>query len=123
MKNQWHNIIRLRLAKYRKECLYCLYPENDYTWGTTYDNLNKTLSLCNKILKDIPFEAWPKKETTTYVIDYVIASNNWSVKLSWDWDSKRRLADLRYKKDDHTAWVIEHSKKRGRFINYDIGGS
>jgi len=118
--NQWHNTIRKRLVQYRKECLACLYPDGDYSWGTSRKNIANTLKLVNKIVKGIPIEAWPINAEAS---DRVIASNNWSIKLGWE--GSRRTADLSYRKDDHTAWVIEHSKKPGSgvFVDFDIGGS
>ena len=116
MKNKYHDIIRKRLRLYRKECLDCLYPEKSYQWG----NEKLTLVLLNKILKDVPIEAWPKNEEDNYV-QYKIASNNWTIKLTYE--DGRRTADLKFRNDDHTAWVIEHSRKPGLFVDFDIGGS
>jgi hypothetical protein len=123
MKNKWHDVIRKRLVQYRKECLICLYPKDDYEWGCgNRKNIAKTLSLVNKIVKGIPVEAWPiladneENEKT-----YFIASGNWSVRLRWI--EKRRTADLKFNKNDHTAWLIEKKNQPGVFVNYDIGGS
>jgi len=117
--NEYHTIIRNRLKAYRKECLNCLYPENGYAWGGRQD-IKRTVQLLNNILKDIPIEAWPvnREEMEDSVI---IASNNWRIDLMWI--EKRRSANLIFKKDDHTAWVIEHSKKKGTYVDFDIGGS
>lgn len=121
MKNsKWHNIIRKRLMSYRKECLKCLYTEKGYEWGCLdLENKQKTVTLLNKILKRIPEEAWPSK--TEFGDEYIIASNNWRIKLMWE--DYRRHADLKFRNDDHTAWVVEHSRDKGRFVDYDIGGS
>jgi hypothetical protein len=120
MKNKWHDIIKNRLVENRKECLNCLYPENDYTWGTTRKNLKRTINLLNTLLKDIPVDAWPNlfRLTNASLGEYKIASNNWKIILGWK--GNRRTADLVFKRDDHTAWVIE---RNGKFVNFDIGGS
>jgi len=45
----------------------------------------------------------------------------WSMRLRWLYEEgAKRTADLKYKNDNHTAWCIE---KKGKFVNYDIGGS
>jgi len=112
--NKWHNIIRSRLAKYRKECLSCLYPQDDYEWGTKKENLKKTLALVNKIAKGISMEAWPDKEHA-----YKVANGRWCVTLEWTVDNKRTI-DLKHRNNDHTAWCVE---SKGQYKDYDIGGS
>jgi hypothetical protein len=121
MKNsKWHDIIRKRLVAHRKECLKCLNPDNDYSWGTNKENVQKAVDLMNKLLKGIPAQAWPNDKECRYDI----ASNNWRMRLMWSPDKRhRRHADLKFRNDDHTAWVQEHYEDKGRFINYDIGGS
>ena len=123
MKNtKWTNLIRKRLIAYRKECLKCLYPKDGYgyEWGCPDPkNTGKTVDLVNKILKGIPTVAWPSKEDDGG--ERKIASNNWTIRLMYE--DKCRHADLRYAKDDHTAWVKENRLKKGTFINFDIGGS
>jgi hypothetical protein len=122
MKNsKWQEIIRKRLVAYRKECLKCLNPDNDYSWGTDKANVQKTVDLMNNLLKGIPVQAWPALNGDDSS-EYKIASNNWRMKLMWG-DDKCRHADLKFSNDDHTAWVKEHSTDKGRFVNYDIGGS
>lgn len=124
MKNRkyWHDLIRTRLILRRDECLVCLRPENDWTWGTTRKNLKRTLELLNCLLKDVPIEAWPRKIDGECDGEYRIAHNNWVLRLFYG-DDGRREADLVFKKDDHTAWVKESSKEKGKFIDCDIGGS
>ena len=117
MKNKWHEIIRERLKKNRKECLACLYPEDDYEWN----DVKRTLKLLNNILKDIPENAWPKDNNDGTLNEYKVASNNWSIRLGFE--DGRKVADLRFRNNDHTAWVIEHRTKKGQFIDFDIGGS
>jgi hypothetical protein len=109
-KKQYCETIRDRLGKYRKECLDCIYGSNT-KWYDPWPNAKKTVALINKILRHIPIMVWPVK----------IRSGPWLIVL--DYIKKRRTADLRYDRDDHTAWVIESTKQAGKFINYDIGGS
>jgi hypothetical protein len=117
-----HDKIRERLKKYRTECLLCLNPTDDYTWGCTRKNVQKTLALVNKIMKNIPATAWPTIDDDW--LNYTtIVSGNWKIVLSWSWKTHRRLVDLSHKNNDHTAWVIEHKEKHGEYINFDIGGS
>lgn len=118
MKNKWHDMIRKRLKDNRKQCLACLSPDNDYSWGTNGENIGKTVALMNTLLKDIPAEAWPAYRRSNWSSNK-IKSNNWTMKLFWD--CKQRHADLKHVNDDHTAWVREY--KKGVFGNYDIGGS
>lgn len=118
MKNKWHDTIRMRLKKYRKECLSCLYPPNDYEWGTKRRNIKNTLALVNAIIKGIPIEAWPENDSI-----YHVANGRWSVDLGWESGWKRRLVDLKYRRNDHTAWCVESKKNPKRFIDFDIGGS
>lgn len=120
MKNKWHDEIRKRLRKYRKECLECLYPDEDYEWGGSRKNIHNTINLVNKIMKGIPVEAWPKPNDD--MTRTTVADGNWSIRLGWS-DGKRRTADLKHKNNDHTAWLIESPKKDGTYINLDIGGS
>jgi hypothetical protein len=118
MKNKyWHDVIRSRLRKYRKDCLKCLYPHEDYQWGMTRDNLRQTLTLVNKLARNIPSFVWPV-DTESRV---KIADGRWTITLSWD-ETKRRLFDLKFRNDDHTARVVEKNKS-GKYVNYDIGGS
>lgn len=121
MKNtKWTNLIRERLIANRKECLKCLCPDEGYEWGCADPkSRQKTVDLLNKILKGIPVEAWPKKNEDGE--ERKIASNNWTIRLMYE--DKCRHADLRFANDDHTAWVKEHSQDKGRFVNWDIGGS
>ena len=72
----------------------------------------------NAILANISKGAWPKDKEEGMV---KIAHNNWTLKLNYQ--DGRRSADLKHRNNDHTAWVIEHSKKKGVFVNFDIGGS
>jgi len=120
MKNKYHDIIRQRLHKYRKECLACLYPPTGWEWGCTNRKYKmNTLALVNKIMKGIPVDAWPKFVNVDWQHDvYKVASGNWCMRLRWDY--KIRSADLKYRHDDHTAWCIE---RNGKFVDYDIGGS
>jgi len=120
MKNKWHDTIRKRLQTYRKECLSCLYPGGDYAWGTLRKNISNTLNLVNKIVKGIPVQAWPDKDSYEGY-PARIAFGGWTMKLGWK--DGQRTADLRYRNDNHTAWCIENSRKPGVFINFDIGGS
>jgi len=120
MKNKYRDIIRERLKTYRKDCLCALRGSDGYAWTDT----KETLELLNKLLKNIPIEAWPKNKDPESTPRITIRNNNWSIYLHWDYKKgERRLADLKYKNDDHTAWVIEHPKKNGVFIDFDIGGS
>lgn len=120
MKNKWHDIIRKRLAKYSKECLSCLYPPTGYEWGCQSRKYKRnTLALVNKIVKGIPVSAWPVMNDGYE--SYKIVHGNWNVCLGWDCDgNKLRTIDLKYRRDDHTAWCIEG---KGKFVDYDIGGS
>jgi hypothetical protein len=118
MKNKLHNKIRGRLREYRKECLECLRPKDDFVWGFEPKNVQNTINLVNKIMRDISVDAWPKTKNKSYVI----ADNRWRVKLGW-LNNKHRLVDLKYRNDDHTAWLVEDSKKAGTYIDFDIGGS
>lgn len=120
-RKYWHNIIRERLKENKSKCLACLRPDDDWEWGTTKINLVKTLNLLNTILKNVPVEAWPKGDGVPYDNSYRINHNNWTLSL-FNYEG-RRNADLKFYNDDHTAWVQEHSKKKGVFINCDIGGS
>jgi len=118
MKNKyWHDILRSRLRKYRNECLNCLYPHDDFQWGTIETNLQKTLALVNKLAHGVPPSVWPSDTEN----DVKVAYGRWTITLSWN-DNKRRLFDLRYRNDDHTAWVVEKGKT-GTYVNFDIGGS
>jgi hypothetical protein len=127
-RKYWHGVIRNRLKQYRKECLNCLYGE-DRTLYYTWNNVNRTVALMNNILEDVPEVAWPKckKDDNSWWYPVVkVASNNWCMELLWEedkYDVVCRHANLKFKNDDHTAWVIEHPKKKGTFIDYDIGGS
>ena len=124
MKNKWHDLIRKRLSHYREECILCLYPDGDYAWGTTKKNINRTLTLVNKIVEVIPVEAWKTPTEDDENPSVVVANGNWGVHLGWDFDgNKCRTVDLRFRNDDHTAWCIERKKGSGKFGNYDIGGS
>lgn len=124
LKKQLHDKIRSRLKKYRKECLSCLYPNDDYEWGSRRrKNVKNTLALINKIMRGISEKAWPEVNPNDWSLHRtIVASGNWHVKLEWEW-GKRRLVDLKHRNNDHTGWVIEHAKKHGTYINYDIGGS
>jgi len=114
----WQQKVRQTLKKYEKEAFACLYPEDgDYAWGARKKNLDRTLKLMNNILKQVPKAAWGKDEDD----DVHITEGNWQLSLRIT--HKRHSADLKFKNDDHTAWVIEHSKKKGHFVNFDIGGS
>jgi len=119
--NKLHGVIRKRLVENRKECLKCLYPEDGYQWGCEgKGGIKKTLQLINKLLHNVPEVAWPVDKES----EYKVASGNWTIRLAWADERKScRTADLIYRNDDHTAWVVEHSKKPGVFVNYDIGGS
>lgn len=108
MKNKIKEIIR----KHKKEAMACLYPEDDYTWGTKKKNIEKTILLMNKILSKIPKSAW-------LIERYSFTDGNWTLDLKLT--NNKRAADLRFKHDDHTAWVIE--SKNGKFVDFDIGGS
>lgn len=114
----WKEKVRQVLKKYKTEAYACLYPEDGWAWGVCNKKyLNRTLKLMNDILKHVPESAWGKDEDD----DIHVTEGNWQLSLRIVY--KRRSADLKFKNDDHTAWVIEHSKKKGRFINFDIGGS
>lgn len=120
MKNKWHDEIRKRLKKYHKECLACLYPDDDYEWGCNKkSHIQNTLNMVNKIMRGIPVEAWPKLNDD--MIRTTVADGNWSIKLGWE--GKRKTADLKFRNNNHTAWVIESPKKDGTYIDFDIGGS
>ncbi len=122
MNKEIRQQIKSIIKKYKIEALACLYPENDYTWGTKRKNLQRTIKLMNDILSEFPKELeWPK-------IDFMeeeesdsiyVKEGNWHLNL-YVIDGKRS-ANLAYSKDDHTAWVIEN--KSGKFVDYDIGGS
>ena len=118
-KKYWHDVIRERLKRNQPNCLACLYPDNDWIWGHTRENLKKTVALMNTLLKDIPVEAWPKDKTEDIFPKCKAAHNNWVMELFWN--KKQRQANLVYRRDDHTAWVREY--KKGVFGNCDIGGS
>lgn len=119
MKNKYHDIIRKRLTEHRTECINCL-RGGMYAW----DDTESTVKLLNKILKDIPAEAWPDPANEDlYYKGYRVASGNWSITLMYTDDDSVRHADLRYANDDHTAWVKENKRKRGTYIDSDIGGS
>lgn len=118
------------LKKYGKEAYSCLYPKvdgviNDYAWGTNRQNSKKTIEFMRKLLAEIPNENWGSKDDAddcgdSYDDDYIhIVSGNWRLKLFWN-DGERH-ADLKYKHDDHTAWVRQ--SRNGKWVNFDIGGS
>ena len=104
------------LHNHSAEAYSCLYPPNSYVWGCGNEKLKKnTVSLMNSILKDIPAEAWPDKDTED---SNIVKIKDWRLSLMWIYG--KMAADLSYSKDDHTAWVIKRGKK---FVNFDIGGS
>ena len=124
-RKYWHDKIRKRLADNKQECLACL-NGGPWEWGTgSRQGVARTLALLNTILKGIPEEAWPKKDYNHEYDETIIAHNNWKIKLLYEWNARghaRRMADLKFRNDDHTAWVIER-KEDGVFVDFDIGGS
>jgi hypothetical protein len=108
--------IREILKSHKKQALACLYPEMDYTWGTTKQNRQKSVDLMRSILKDIPLSTWP--EETEDKDSLIIRDGNWRLDLWIDNDEYH--ANLHYLKDDHTAWV---NLVDGVWEDFDIGGS
>ena len=118
-KTNWRQVLKDRMKANRAECLECLHG-NGYAW----DDEKRTLKLMNILLKDLPENLWPENGPDDGSWDWeqtLIRSGNWSMVLSWQ--EGRRSADLRFDNDDHTAWVVEHSRKKGVWVNFDIGGS
>ena len=114
MKAKTKSEIKQVLRQYKKEAYKCLYPGNDYSWGTKKKNRDSTVKLMNKICSKISKTVWPTDD-----VDVIqIRDGNWILDLFY-WDDIRN-ANLIYSKDDHTAWVRE---KNGRFVDCDIGGS
>lgn len=104
------------LEKHSTEAYKCLYPPSGWQWGCCSRKYKlKTLALMNNILKNIPTNAWPDKDSED---SNVIKIKDW--RLSLMWIDGKMAADLAYSKDDHTAWVTKRGKK---FVNFDIGGS
>jgi len=122
MKINYKKLLQQRLAKESKRALKLLWPVGAFAWEDT----EAVVQLMNDLLKDIPVEVWPKNKKD--MEDSVhLKQGDWYLTLYWNEneanEKSRRTADLAHKKDDHTAWVIEHSKDKGRFIDFDIGGS
>ena len=106
--------IKQTLRLFKKEAYNCLYAKNGYCWM----DRKRTLKLMNNILKDIPPGLWLNEDEDDRII---IKNGNWRLDLKIT--DGRRAADLSFVHDDHTAWVIEHSKIKNKWINFDIGGS
>ncbi len=120
MKKETRSLIKSILRANADRAKSCLYPENDYAWGTKPKNLKATLALMNDICEQLPDDAWPNfgEEKND------VSEGDWRIALAFDDvdDGKVcRFADLKYKRDDHTAWVYED--KNGKWKDFDIGGS
>lgn len=102
---------KLKLKANKKTMMQLLYPKDNYTWGET----KKVVDFMNILLSDIPKDIWPENKED----HLTIKDGNWRLDLMWTDD--KRSANLIYLKDDHTAWVIEN--KKGKFVDFDIGGS
>lgn len=104
------------LQNHSEEAYKCLYPPSGWEWGCgSRKYKSKTLALMNSILKDVPAEAWPDKDSDD---NNMVKIKDW--RLSLMWFDEKMAADLAYSKDDHTAWVVKRGKK---FVDLDIGGS
>lgn len=116
MKAEHRIAIKCILKKYETHAYNCLYPENDWAWGSSSKNRKNTVNLMNDILKEVPLMCWPNFDSESEV---KVNRGKWTLYLKWV-DGKRS-ADLKYRYDDHTAWVIQ--KRDGTFKDFDIGGS
>jgi hypothetical protein len=97
--------------KYKKEAMTCLKSKGGWGW----EDKKRTVKLLNKILAEVPKDLFPKSEDETKRL----RDGNWGLTLMIV-DGKQS-ADLRFIRDDHTAWVIK--TRNGRFGDFDIGGS
>lgn len=121
MKKETRALIKSILRANADRAKSCLYPENDYSWGTKPKNLKATLTLMNDICSQIPNGAWPVDFGPKRII---VSEGSWRILLEWDEikdGTITRLADLKYRYDDHTAWVYQD--KNGKWKDFDIGGS
>ena len=120
-KKDWKQALKNRMKEHRAECLECLYDDTGYAW----DNVKRTLKLMNTLLQDIPADVWPDKGPSDDSWNWpqvIVRSGNWHITLSIS-DKGKRLADLKYNRDDHSAWVVERPRAKQKWGNYDIGGS
>ena len=118
-KTNWKQVLKDRMKKHNKECMACL--RSGYAW----DDTKRTLKLMNTLLKDLPNNLWPESGPTGESWDWpqtIVSNGKWHMTLSLS-DKGKRLADLRHDSDDHSAWVVEHARKKGEWKDYDIGGS
>jgi len=96
-------------SKHRREARACLYSDNGYAW----QDRGRTLKMMSALLGEIPPSLWPTGEDSV-----ILRAGNWRLDLFWG--EGRRMANLHYLKDDHTAWVIEGGNG---WADFDIGGS
>lgn len=110
---QIKNNLKEKLKASKKEMMVLLYgaDENGYAW----DDIEPVVEFMNRLLGDVPKDFW--RETADDLI--TIRDGNW--RLSIFTADKGQHADLKYAKDDHTAWVVRG--RNGKFKDFDIGGS
>ena len=106
--------IKQILSDNAAEAYSCLYPPESYAWGGNRKEVKNTVTLMNKILSQIPKEAWPENIDDSNQVK----CGRWS--LSFNYVDNKMAADLRWSGDDHSAWVVKRGKK---FVDFDIGGS
>jgi hypothetical protein len=117
MKKETKTKIKEVIDKYKAEAYLCLYPDNDYAWGTG-KNKKKTLELMNKILSEVPQDSWDGSDE-----DDSNSVNHGLWRLDFMYTNYTRAANLIYKRNNHTAWVIEKKNGSLKFTDFDIGGS
>lgn len=112
--------IRGVIRGHKPWAMECLYPENDYAWGTTKQNRANSVALMRSILKWIHLDAWPEESEDEDAYDkLIIRDGNWRLDLFISEGEKH--ANLSYAKDDHTAWVRRN--ERAIWVDFGIGGS
>lgn len=112
--------IKQILRAHKKQALKCLYPEDDWAWGSTKKNRKNSVELMRSILKDIPLTIWPEKSEKYFDYNYLTVNDgNWRLDL-FRGDEGEYFANLIYAKDDHTAWVV---LEKNKWVDFDIGGS